>query len=127
MRININLQPDSVERKKKAFLRKYFRKVILGEVSLLTGLLAFNFLFGVQTIILKNKLSLINKEWKTTEWPKGYPPSVLDISLKRNGNRTTLTMVQSNVPKEQIDSYREGWKTNYWDLMNEYFKGTGKK
>ena len=69
----------------------------------------------------------IVQEWKTTEWPRGYPPSVLDISLKENGQKTTLTMIHSNVPKEQMSDYDDGWKIHYWKRMNEYFKKAKKR
>ncbi len=31
--------------------------------------------------------SEIVQEWKTTEWPEGYPPSILKISLKKTRRR----------------------------------------
>jgi len=63
----------------------------------------------------------IVQEWSTTEWPEGYPPSVLELTLKAKGNRTELTMVQSKVPEEQVDYYAEGWKEFYWEPLKKYF------
>ena len=66
-------------------------------------------------------------DWKTTEWPEGYPPSLLELTLKAKGKKTELTMVQSKVPEEQVDYYAEGWKEYYWEPLKEYFdkkKGT---
>jgi len=60
-------------------------------------------------------------EWKTTEWPEGYPPSLLELTLKAKGKKTELTMVHSKVPEEQADYYAEGWKEFYWDPLKEYF------
>jgi len=115
MRININLQQDSVEKKKRAFLRKSFKKVILGEVFFLAALLAINLLFGIQTIILKTELSLIDKEWKTTEpllkerdyllqWKNGYAgifESIKDI-FKRDISWFTILKSLSNVVPEEM-------------------------
>ena len=60
-------------------------------------------------------------EWTTTEWPEGYPPSLLELTLKARGEKTELTMVHSRVPKEQVDYYAEGWKEYYWEPMRRYF------
>jgi activator of HSP90 ATPase len=65
----------------------------------------------------------IVQEWSTTEWPDGYPPSILTITLRKVGGRTELTMVHSRVPKSQMKSYADGWKDSYWNPLNEYFRG----
>ena len=64
----------------------------------------------------------IVQEWSTTEWPVGYPPSILTITLKKVGNVTELTMVHSKVPKGQMKDYAEGWRDYYWNLLKEYFE-----
>jgi len=61
----------------------------------------------------------IVQEWKTTEWPSGYPPSVLEFSFKKKGDGTELTMVHSNVPDSQAESYRQGWIDAYWKAYFE--------
>jgi uncharacterized protein YndB with AHSA1/START domain len=68
-------------------------------------------------------------EWTTTEWPAGYPPSILELTLKPKGKGTELTMVHSKVPTEQVDYYAEGWKQFYWAPLKKYFaaKRTSKK
>ena len=63
----------------------------------------------------------ILQEWKTTEWPEGYPPSLLELTLKAKGKKTELRMVHSKVPEEQVDYYTEGWKEFYWKPLKEYF------
>ncbi len=63
----------------------------------------------------------IVQEWKTTEWPEGYPPSILKISLRKKEDGTELTMVQSKVPASQVKQYDEGWHESYWIPMKEYF------
>jgi len=60
-------------------------------------------------------------EWTTTEWPEGYPPSVLELTLKAKGKKTELTMVHSKVPEEQVEYYAEGWKEYYWKPLQKYF------
>ncbi|MDA4119151.1 MAG: SRPBCC domain-containing protein [Thaumarchaeota archaeon] len=60
-------------------------------------------------------------EWTTTEWPKGYPPSLVELILKPKGKRTELTMIHSKVPAEQAADYDQGWKDYYWEPMKKYF------
>ncbi len=60
-------------------------------------------------------------EWTTTEWPAGYPPSILELKLKAKGKKTELTMVHTKVPEEQVEYYAEGWKEFYWTPLKKYF------
>jgi uncharacterized protein YndB with AHSA1/START domain len=62
----------------------------------------------------------ILQEWTTTEWPKGYPPSLLELTIKARGKKTELTMVHSKVPEEQVEYYAEGWKEWYWEPLKKY-------
>ena len=64
----------------------------------------------------------IVQEWKTTEWPENYPPSIVEFTLKETRNGTKLTMVHSNVPAEQVESYRQGWIDFYWTPLKRYFQ-----
>jgi len=67
------------------------------------------------------KSSKIVQEWKTTEWPEGYPPSRLQFTFSAKGAGTELKMVHSDVPAEQVAKYREGWVDSYWNPLKEYF------
>ncbi len=62
----------------------------------------------------------IVQEWKTTEWPEGYPPSRLEFKLSAAKGGTKLQMLHSNVPAEQVADYSSGWKTSYWDPLTAY-------
>jgi uncharacterized protein YndB with AHSA1/START domain len=64
----------------------------------------------------------IVQEWITVEWPKGYPPSTLELTFRKVKDGTEVRMVHSEVPEEQADEYRQGWVDNYWDLLKEYFR-----
>ena len=63
----------------------------------------------------------IKHEWTTTEWPAGYPPSILELTLRPKGAGTELTMVHSHVPAEQVQYYAKGWKEFYWEPLKKYF------
>jgi activator of HSP90 ATPase len=64
----------------------------------------------------------IVQEWRTTEWPEGAPPSQLDLSFKKKGNGTVISMIHSRVPAEQAAAYRKGWIDYYWNPLKKYFQ-----
>jgi activator of HSP90 ATPase len=63
-------------------------------------------------------------EWTTTDWPAGYPPSLVELTLKAKGNKTELTMVHSKAPAEQAEDYAQGWRDYYWEPLRKYFAKT---
>jgi activator of HSP90 ATPase len=78
------------------------------------------YIIGRNLELVKGKK--IVQEWRTTDWPAGYPPSILTITLRKAGRGTELTMVHSKVPKSQMKDYAEGWKEWYWGPLKEYFE-----
>ena len=63
----------------------------------------------------------IVQEWITTEWPKGHPPSRLELTLTKKGKNTEISMTHSGVPAEQAADIEEGWTEFYWKPLKEYF------
>ena len=63
----------------------------------------------------------IVQKWLTTEWPDGYGPSTLEITLEKKSSGTELVLVQTDVPKSQAAEYKQGWIDCYWNPMKEYF------
>lgn len=61
-------------------------------------------------------------EWTTTEWPEGYPPSLVELTFRPKGKKTELTMVHSKAPAGQADDYASGWMEWYWGPLKKYFK-----
>ena len=61
-------------------------------------------------------------EWTTTEWPAGYPPSVVELTFTPKGRKTELKMVHTKVPAEQAPEYAEGWNDYYWEPLKKYFE-----
>jgi activator of HSP90 ATPase len=66
----------------------------------------------------------IIQEWKTTEWPSGYPPSVIEFTFKPRAGGTVISMTQTNVPATQANDYRQGWVDHYWTPLKKYFSRT---
>ena len=69
----------------------------------------------------------ILQEWTTTEWPKGYPPSKLELTFKKIKDNTELIMVQSRVPRELEEGLRQGWIKHYWEPLKQYFENQRQK
>lgn len=42
------------------------------------------------------------QEWTTTEWPKGYLPSILELSFISKAEGIELIMTHSKVPAKQV-------------------------
>jgi activator of HSP90 ATPase len=59
--------------------------------------------------------------WETTEWPKGYPPSKVELTFEGTEAGTKLRMVQTGVPAEQAEEYRQGWIDYYWEPLKKHF------
>jgi activator of HSP90 ATPase len=62
------------------------------------------------------------QEWTSTDFPEGYPPSKLELTFSAVPKGTEITMVHSDVPKEQEDETAEGWTEFYWEPLKKYFK-----
>jgi activator of HSP90 ATPase len=77
------------------------------------------YISGKNVSLVKGKK--IVQQWQTTEWPKGYGPSTLEITLEKKGNGTELELIQTRVPKSQAPDYEQGWKDSYWNPMKDYF------
>ena len=78
------------------------------------------YIFGKYIELEKGKK--IVQEWITTEWPKGYPPSIFELKFKKVQSGTEIEMMHSKVPEEQADDYEQGWEDYYWKPLKEYFK-----
>lgn len=77
------------------------------------------YIFGTILELVPRKK--IIQEWQTTEWPKGYPPSRLELSFFVKDNGTEVVMVHSNVPAMQSKKYNKGWLEHYWEPLKKYF------
>jgi activator of HSP90 ATPase len=77
------------------------------------------YISGKNLELVKNKK--IVQEWETTEWPSGYPRSRLELILTAKKGGTELTMIHSRVPAGQTEKYESGWRSSYWQPLEEYF------
>ena len=63
----------------------------------------------------------IVQAWRTSEFPDDAPDSRLEIELVEVKGGTKVTLTHSDMPKDQVESYRQGWKDFYFNPMKEYF------
>jgi activator of HSP90 ATPase len=63
----------------------------------------------------------IVQAWRTTEFPDDAPDSHLEVLLEEVAEGTKVTLIHSNMPEDQADSYRQGWDDFYFKPMKEYF------
>ncbi len=64
----------------------------------------------------------ILQEWQTTEWPKGFKPSLLELTFIPKRKGTEIKLVQKDVPAEQVRNYERGWEEYYWTPLKKYFR-----
>ena len=74
---------------------------------------------GKYLVLQKGKR--IAQEWKTTEWPRGYAPSHVELILNEHPKGTEVLLTHSNVPAHQAAQYRKGWIERYWERLSKYF------
>ena len=63
----------------------------------------------------------IVQAWRTTEFPKNAPDSILEIIITKVEKGTRLTLNHTDIPPGQGDEYKKGWKDYYFSPMKEYF------
>jgi uncharacterized protein YndB with AHSA1/START domain len=71
----------------------------------------------------------IVQTWRTQDFTDEHEDSIITVTLEEVAEGTLLTLVHSNVPKEQTSYERGGWQEHYFEPMQEYFgkRAAGKK
>lgn len=63
----------------------------------------------------------IVQAWRTSEFPENAEDSHVEIALEETKGQTKLTLVHTNIPAGQAESYKTGWEDFYFKPMREYF------
>ncbi|MBL8061770.1 MAG: SRPBCC domain-containing protein [Anaerolineales bacterium] len=63
----------------------------------------------------------ILQTWRTGEFPEEANDSRVEILLEETGDKTTLTLIHTDMPDGQAESYKTGWEDFYFKPMREYF------
>ncbi len=65
----------------------------------------------------------IVEEWVNSSWPKGYAPSIVELTFKATSEGTEVALVQSNLPLEVKEEYLlDGWTEYFWNRLKKYFR-----
>jgi activator of HSP90 ATPase len=64
----------------------------------------------------------IVQSWRTSEFPEQAQDSRVEILLEEKGGETKITLVHTDIPEGQAESYKQGWEDFYFKPMKEYFK-----
>ncbi|HEX9386457.1 MAG TPA: SRPBCC domain-containing protein [Anaerolineales bacterium] len=78
------------------------------------------YIFGKTLGLTPNRR--IVQTWRTSEFPDEAPDSHLEVLLEEVAEGTKITLTHSDMPEDQVDSYRQGWEDFYFKPMKEYFK-----
>lgn len=69
---------------------------------------------------------VIVQSWRTTEFPKNSPDSLLTVHFDAEKEGTRLTLLHSDIPEGQGRRYEAGWVEYYFEPMKKYFQGAKK-
>ena len=78
------------------------------------------YIFG-KTLELTTDQRIV-QNWRTTEFPDDAADSDLEVLLEAVSEGTKITLTHSDMPEDQVDSYRQGWEDFYFKPMKAYFK-----
>ena len=117
-----NAKPSEIY---KAWLSSDGHSAITGSRAKVNGKIGGEFsawdgyIFG-STLELTRDQRIV-QAWRTSEFPDDAPDSHLEVSLEEVAGGTKVTLTHSDMPEDQVDSYREGWEDFYFKPMREYF------
>ena len=77
------------------------------------------YIFG-STLELEPQQRIV-QAWRTSEFPDDAPDSHLEIVFEEVAKGTKVTLTHSDMPEDQVHSYRQGWEDFYFKPMKEYF------
>jgi activator of HSP90 ATPase len=60
----------------------------------------------------------IVQSWRYSDWPEGHY-STATFSLEKIEGGTRLTFTQKDVPDDQYEDIKQGWRDYYWKPMKE--------
>ena len=78
------------------------------------------YIFGTTLKLMPDQR--IVQAWRTSEFPDDAPDSHLEVLLEENEGGTKVTLTHTDMPEEQVDSYKQGWEDFYFKPMREYFR-----
>ncbi|HKG52850.1 MAG TPA: SRPBCC family protein [Anaerolineales bacterium] len=78
------------------------------------------YIFGTTLELTPNQRIL--QAWRTSEFPEDALDSHVEVLLEKFDGETRITLIHTDVPENQVDSYRQGWEDFYFKPMKKHFK-----
>ena len=78
------------------------------------------YIFGTTLELTPNQRIL--QAWRTSEFPEDALDSHVEVLLEKFDGETRITLIHTDVPENQVDSYRQGWEDFYFKPMRKHFK-----
>jgi activator of HSP90 ATPase len=63
----------------------------------------------------------IIQSWRTKEFPADAPDSLLEVTIAKFEKGSRLTLLHTNLPKDQVEQYKDRWKEYYFIPMKEFY------
>ena len=82
------------------------------------------YITGNNLRLVKNKL--IVQSWRASNWGKDIADSIFIIALEQKGNDVIVVATHANVPDDEFDDLKKGWKEFYWEPWKKYLAGPGR-
>ena len=111
----------------KAWLSSKGHMAMTGSPAKVDGRVGGNFsawdgyIFG-RTLELEPNQRIV-QAWRTSEFPEDAPDSHLEVLFEQVAGGTRVTFTHSDMPEDQVESYRQGWADFYFKPMKQYFRG----
>ena len=77
------------------------------------------YIFGTTLELTPNQR--IVQAWRTSEFPDNAPDSRVEVLFEEISGGTKLTLTHSDMPEDQVESYRQGWDDYYFKPMKSHF------
>ncbi len=77
------------------------------------------YISGKNLELIKDKF--IKQNWRTVEFNKNWPDSILEITLTETAGKTKLDLFHYGLQKGDGKKYKEGWKQHYFEPMKEFY------
>ena len=77
------------------------------------------YIFGTTLELTPNQR--IIQSWRTSEFPDDAPDSRVEVLFEEVPGGTKITLTHSDMPEDQVESYKQGWDDFYFKPMKQYF------
>ena len=76
------------------------------------------YIFGTTLELTPNQR--IVQAWRTSEFPDEAPSSRVEVMFEEISGGTKITLTHSDMPEDQVESYKQGWEDFYFKPMKEH-------